>query len=186
MGWRNLNCTIVDVCVGNTPYLHEIKRHLLNKHDIRCHTIGIDENESDSEINVFIKKEIQNIKTMVGIADVVTCINIFTTMHFDHIFRKDKPLFSDETIFRDAITSCANMLKRDTGVMIVSLVNRIKPDMCIKIMNKTDALKHAENCCGTVFEKCEHGFAISDDITPDDVREYMPCLPVWSRVLEHS
>ena len=182
LGWRNLNCTIVDVGVRNTPYLYEIKRHLLNKHDIWCHTIGIDENESDSEIDVFIKKEIQNIKTMVGIADVVTCINIFTTMHFDHIFRKDKPLFSDETVFRDAITSCANMLKRDTGVMIVSLANRIKPDMCIKIMNKTDALKHAEECCNKYFEECKHGLNVTGDVTSDEIRKYLTWLPTWTGI----
>ena len=67
---RNRDCTIVDACCRNMPYLHEIKRHLLNRHNVRCRTIGIDVDIYDIEVDRFINKEISKVD-MPGIADVV-------------------------------------------------------------------------------------------------------------------
>ena len=179
MAWKNADCTVIDAGCGTFPYLHELKRHLFF-HGIQCHTIGIDIQACDIEADVVMEMDVRDVK-MTGIADVVTSSYFFTMLY-------------DKIIFRDAVISCADML-RDDGVMIVNILKRktlktalklTRPETGVKIMTKEDALKHAEHCCGIVFEKCEHGLAISDDITPDDVRDYMPCLPVWPRVLEHS
>lgn len=179
MAWKNADCTVIDVGCGTFPHLHELKRHLL-AHDIWCNTIGIDIQECDIEADEVMEKDVRDVK-IPCMADVVTCSHFLTVLR-------------DKTVFRDAVMACADML-RDDGILIVNIQKRatlktalklVRQEMGVKIMTKKDALKHAEYCCGTVFEKCEHGLAISDDITPDDVREYLTWLPAWSGVLENS
>lgn len=179
MAWKNVDCTVVDAGCGTFPYLHELKRHLFF-HGIRCHTIGIDIQECDIEADEVVKKDVRDVK-MTGVADVVTSGYFFTMLY-------------DRTVFKDAVTACAGMLK-DDGVLIVNILKRMtlktalklaRPETGVKIMTKEDALKHAEYCCGTVFEKCKHGLAISDDITPNDVRKYLTWLPAWPWALENS
>ena len=169
LAWKNTDCTIIDVGCGNFPHLHELKRHLL-AHDIQCHTVGIDNQQCDIEVDEMIEKDVRDVK-MPCTADVVTSSYFFT-------------MLNDGTAFRDVVNACADMLK-DDGVMIT---NRLKhwplettlQELEVKIMNKNDAHKHAEQCYGVVFEKCRHGFDISDDMTPDDVRKYLPWLPEWT------
>ena len=148
---RNRDCTIVDVGCHNLPYLHEIKRHLLNRHHIRCRTIGIDVDIYDIEVDRFINKEIYKVD-MPGIADVVTSRYVFVICY-------------TEKQFRNTVRASANMLK-DDGVMITDLEGCETPKPRLgeriinwlpRVMTKQDALEHADMCFGLCMEKCPHG-----------------------------
>ena len=148
---RNRDCTIVDVGCRNLPYLHEIKRHLLNSHHIRCRTIGIDGSLFDIEVDRFINKEISKVD-MPGIADVVTSRHVFVMCYL-------------EKKFRNVVRASADMLK-DDGVMITDLecceTPKLRPGVIAinwlpRVMTKQDALEHADMCFRRCYEKCPHG-----------------------------
>lgn len=198
--WKNSDCVLVDVGCGSSPYLHEIKRHLFNNHNIKCKTIGIDHVYTDIEADIVIKDKIQNVKKFTGEADIVTASNVFTIMHSNLPYDKDSPdaktSFKNKEAFKNSIMSCVRMLKPD-GILLINIVNTEKsllkkiktlfqkyPDNPlnipnIKIMNKKDATEHANMCHMKYFEECPHGLTITNDITQKEIRDYLPWLPVW-------
>lgn len=180
--WKNKDCVLVDVGCSYNPHLHEIKRHL-KKHNIECRTIGIDVLDEDIEVDIFLRKNIYEVN-MDNVADVVVCNAIFTMAHNEDGLKR-KRFFSDKTIFKQCVDNCANMLKNN-GVMVISLLHKDaveKPDRNdksptgIKIMNKSDLFKHANECCNKYFEGCKHGLSITYDTEPNNVRNYLPWLP---------
>ena len=185
--WKNKDCVLVDVGCSYNPNLHEIKRHL-KKHNIECRTVGIDVLDEDIEVDIFLRKNIYEIKNMDNIADVVICRAIFTMAHSETGVNK-KRFFSDKTIFKQCVDNCANILKNN-GVMIISLLYKDiaekpyskhgpidKSPIGIKIMNKSDLFKHANECCNKYFDGCKHGLSITCDTEPNNVRTYLPWLP---------
>ena len=82
----------------------------MKKHDIECKTIGIDRLEEDIEVDIFLRKNIYEIKNMDNITDVVY-IAIFTIMHSEN----KKWFFSDKTIFKQCVENCGKMLKKPMG-----------------------------------------------------------------------
>ena len=163
---RNRDCTIVDVGCCNLPHLHEIKRHLLNSHHIRCRTIGIDEDIHDIEVDRFINKEISKVD-MPRVADVVTSRHVFVMRY-------------PERKFRNAVRASANMLK-DDGVMITNLEGCETPkprpgEIAIncfpRVMTKQDALEHADMCFRLCMEKCPHGIR-GWNMSRADVKKYL-------------
>ena len=150
---RNRDCTIVDVGCKNRPHLHEIKRHLL-RHNIRCKTIGIDDDPYDTEVDRFINKDVRDVR-MPSTADVVVGRYVFH-------------MCNTKTEFRDIIRASADILKKD-GLMITDVYTykmtkpRRKPVlqyMFTQSMTKKDALAHADMCYGKCYEKCPHGTTI--------------------------
>ena len=163
---RNRDCTIVDVGCHNLPYLHEIKRHLLNRHHIRCRTIGIDVDIYDIEVDRFINKEISKVD-MPDIADVVTSRYVFVICY-------------TEKQFRNTVRASANMLK-DDGVMITDLEGCETPKPILgvtdmnrfpRVMTKKDALEHADMCFRQCYEKCPHGIC-GPNMSRADVKKYL-------------
>ena len=181
--WKNKDCVLVDVGCGYSPYLHEVKRHL-KKHGVECRTIGIDIFEKDIEVDTFLRKNIYEIKDMNDVADVVVSLGVFTTAHSETGLKR-KRFFSDKKTFKQCIDNCANMLKND-GVMVVGLLRNSpvyqfhrdneEPLVAIKIMNKTDLFKHADECCNKYLVDCKHGLDITFDTEPNNVRDYLPWL----------
>ena len=148
---RKRDCTIIHAGFGGHYGLYELQRHL-RKHDINAHTIGIDIQVWDAEVDEFIQSDIRDVK-LPGVADMVICHAV--THFFD----------DDSTEFKKMIENCADWLKPD-GVLFTDIDRprtlrkrflRQRPGEQMRAMSKNEAMDHADKCHLLKADKCNHG-----------------------------
>ena len=148
---RKRDCTVIDAGFAGNTGLHEIQRHL-RKHGIEAHTIGIDIQKWDAEVDEFIHADMRSVK-MTGVADIVLCRSV---VHF----------FDDsQEEFKRMIENCADWLKPD-GVFFTDIecsttardwLRRYKGAIIMRAMSKAEAMEHAAKCYLATASKCLHG-----------------------------
>ena len=139
------DCTIIDAGCGTDLHLFAMKRHL-SHHGIKCHTIGIDDVESDIIVDEFCLSMIQDAK-FPNVADVVISSGV-------------APIYPHKDDFQKLFTSMSEFLKQD-GKMFVTINKCEKsffwPPYGVKIMTKQETIRHGEECFGRCIKKCPHG-----------------------------
>ena len=149
---RRRDCTVIEVGRASSNSLHEAQRHL-RRHGIHMHTISIDKLKWDIEVDECIQSDIRDVK-LGPIADLILCMSLMRYFN------------NDETAFRNAILSMAELLKKD-GVWFNSIdqkrtlkqkLTRRPSETEIRVMNKDEMLLHAEQCFHKLSNDCKHGY----------------------------